>query len=125
MPRITSLVVSLPSRLSSRSPSSPHQFVRSASTVVGCARIAGVQSTVWIFAISAELTSRALSYRSWSSSSGCRSCKRRQAEVVDSQLAVGAQTERLGERDVPPVDLGGVPPVRVVRDEGRRPVRVG
>ena len=40
------------------------------STVVGWAMIAGVQSTVWILAISAAFTSRALSYSSWSDISG-------------------------------------------------------
>ena len=39
--------------MSKCSPSSPYQFVRSARTVVGWAMIAGVQSTVWILAISA------------------------------------------------------------------------
>jgi hypothetical protein len=61
MPRITSLPVRRPNRLSKCSPRRPYQFVRIPSTVVGFAMIAGVQSTVWIFAISAATTSRALS----------------------------------------------------------------
>src|SRR5881227_2829228 len=52
MPRMISFDVNRPNDLSKCSPSRPYQFVRSASTVVGCAMIAGVQSTVWIFAIS-------------------------------------------------------------------------
>ena len=61
MPRMTSFAVLRPKRLSSFSPSRPHQLARSASTVVGWAMIAGVQSTVWIFAISAALISRPFS----------------------------------------------------------------
>ena len=70
MPWNTSLPVRRPNSFSKRSPSSPYQFVRRASTVVGWARIAGVQSTVWIFAISAATTSRAFSYNCWSDMSG-------------------------------------------------------
>ena len=58
---MTSLCVTRPNILSKCSPTSPYQFVRSALTVVGWAMIAGVQSTVWIFAISAATTRRALS----------------------------------------------------------------
>ena len=38
----------------------PYQFARMPNFVVGCAMIAGVHSTVWIFAISAALIRRAL-----------------------------------------------------------------
>ena len=40
-------------------PSKPYQFTRMARFVVGCAMIAGVHSTVWIFAISAAMIRRA------------------------------------------------------------------
>ena len=53
MPRITSFFVFRPNVLSKRSPSRPYQLACIPSTVVGWAMIAGVQSTVWIFAISA------------------------------------------------------------------------
>lgn len=59
MPLITSLEPSLPNRDVMRRPT--HQFADIASRVVGCAMIAGVHSTVWIFAMSAALTSRARS----------------------------------------------------------------
>ena len=61
MPWSTSSSVIFPTRPCRCWPSSPYQFVRSASTVVGWAMIAGVQSTVWILAMSAAFTSRALS----------------------------------------------------------------
>jgi len=43
---------------------------------VGWAMIAGVQSTVWILAISAALTSRAFSYSCWSSIAGYSAASR-------------------------------------------------
>ena len=50
---------------------------------------------------------------------------RRQARLVDLQLAVGVRAERVGEGRVAPVDLRAVPPVAVVGEEDRGPVRVG
>ena len=50
---------------------------------------------------------------------------RRQALLVDPELAVLARAERGGERRVAAVDLRAVPPVRVVGDVRRRLVRVG
>ena len=55
------MLVRRPKVLSKRSPKRPNQFARSARTVVGWAMIAGVQSTVWILAMSAALTRRAFS----------------------------------------------------------------
>ena len=46
--------------------------------------------------------------------------RRRQAELVDLQLAVLARAQRVGEGGVAAVDLRAVPPVRVVGDERRR-----
>ena len=57
MPPSTSFELRLPRRL----PRIPYQFARIAYRVVGCAMIAGVHSTVWIFAISAALIRRARS----------------------------------------------------------------
>ena len=61
MPLSTSLPPIRPKRLVTRSPTRPHQFAFMPSFVVGWAMIAGVHSTVWIFAISAAFTSRARS----------------------------------------------------------------
>ena len=47
---------------------------------------------------------------------------RRQAPLVEAELAVLARAERVGEGLVAAVDLRAVPPVRVVGDERRRPV---
>ncbi len=58
---MTSLVLSRPKRRLTRSVATPHHWLRMASLVVGWAMIAGVQSTVWIFAIRAPLIMRALS----------------------------------------------------------------
>ena len=55
MPPRTSFELRLPSRL----PRIPYQFARIPNFVVGCAMIAGVHSTVWIFAISAAVIRRA------------------------------------------------------------------
>ena len=98
MPRITSFDVIRPKRLSSFSPSRPHQFVRSAVTVVGCAMIAGVQSTVWIFAISAATTSRALSKSCSSDSSGCVACRWSQTALcsrMNSECSSARPTQKL------------------------------
>ncbi len=51
--------------------------------------------------------------------------RREPAVVVDPQLAVLPGTESLRERDVTTVDLGAVPPVRIVGDEGGGPGRIG
>lgn len=62
MPEIISLVLdSLPASLVKVSPASPHQLAAMLILRAGCARMAGVHSKVWIFAIKAELTSLALS----------------------------------------------------------------
>ena len=61
MPLSTSLGPTRPKRRLNPSPRMPHQFARMPQAVVGWAMIAGVHSTVWIFAMSAELTRRALS----------------------------------------------------------------
>jgi hypothetical protein len=61
MPLITSFPLMRPNLRLIPSPAIPHQFALIARRVVGCAMIAGVHSTVWIFAISAEFTSRARS----------------------------------------------------------------
>jgi hypothetical protein len=61
MPLSTSPRPMRPNRRVTRSPTTPHQLAFIASFVVGCAMIAGVHSTVWILARSAELTSRAVS----------------------------------------------------------------
>jgi hypothetical protein len=47
-----------------------------------------------------------------------------QSALVQAQLAVLARADRLGECRIATVDLGAVPPVRVVGDEGRRFFRV-
>ena len=60
-----SLPLSRPNRLWTRSPSSPNQLARIPATVVGLLITAGVHSTVWILASSAESTRRAR----WNSSS--------------------------------------------------------
>ena len=65
MPLTTSLPLIRPKSLWTRSPASPNQLARSASLVVGWLMMAGVHSTVWILASSAEFTSRAR----WNSSS--------------------------------------------------------
>ena len=98
MPRITSFDVIRPIFLSSVSPSSPHQFVCSAFTVVGCAMIAGVQSTVWIFAISAATTRRALSNSCSSDSSGCVACRWSQTTLcsrMNSECSSASPTQKL------------------------------
>ena len=59
MPLKTSLVLMRPRYFLTGSPSKPHQLAFIPIFNAGCARMAGVQSTVWIFAISALLTSRA------------------------------------------------------------------
>ena len=59
-----------PKRLFIRSPASPHQLPFIASLSVGLFTIAGVQSSVWILAISALFASRALSYSCWSDQVG-------------------------------------------------------
>ena len=46
---------------------------------------------------------------------------RDQAELIDPELAVLARSQCVREARVAPVDLGAVPPVRVVGDERRRP----
>ena len=61
MPETISLPLIRPNRRFTHSEASPHHWPRMAVTVVGCAMIAGVQSTVWIFAISALFTIRARS----------------------------------------------------------------
>ena len=72
MPPSTSFVLRLPSRL----PRIPYQFARMPNCVVGWAMIAGVHSTVWIFAISAALIRRAFSKSSSSVQSGCSAASR-------------------------------------------------
>ena len=61
MPLMTSLELMRPKRRFTHSEASPHHCACIAVTVVGWAMIAGVQSTVWIFAISAPLIRRARS----------------------------------------------------------------
>jgi hypothetical protein len=66
MPLMTSLLLMRPHRFLAFSPARPHQLTIMAFSLVGWAMIAGVHSTVWIFAMSAALMSRARWY-SWSS----------------------------------------------------------
>ena len=61
MPLMISLLLMRPKRLCSHSPARPHQLPFIASLSVGLFTIAGVQSSVWILAISALFASRALS----------------------------------------------------------------
>ena len=61
MPERTSRSPKRPKRRRTPLPSSPYQVARIAFSVVGWPMIAGVHSTVWILAISAELIRRALS----------------------------------------------------------------
>ena len=71
MPLISSLLPTRPTSRCSRSPSSPHQLARMPIFSAGWAMIAGVHSTVWILAISAELTSWAVPKSSSSLICGC------------------------------------------------------
>ena len=57
-------------RLFAHAGSAPYQLAFIASFSTGLARMPGVHSTVWIFAISAELTSRAVRNRRSSSQVG-------------------------------------------------------
>lgn len=61
MPVNSSLLVKRRMNGFNRSPKTPNQLARIAKVVVGWAMIAGVQSMVWILAISATLIRRALS----------------------------------------------------------------
>ena len=59
MPLTTSLPLTRPNSSVTRLPASPYQFACIAIFVVGCEMTAGVHSTVWIFASTAALISRA------------------------------------------------------------------
>jgi hypothetical protein len=62
MPLMASLVFEMrPTTFVSFSPTIPHQLAFIPILRAGCARIAGVHSTVWILAMRAQLTIRALS----------------------------------------------------------------
>ena len=70
IPEIASLEEILPKRDRSFWPARPYQLACNPATAVGWAVTAGVHSTVWILASSAELTSRAFWKSCSSSSSG-------------------------------------------------------
>ena len=62
MPEMISLVLEMrPNILVIFSPTRPHQLELRATLMVGWARMAGVHSTVWILAMRAVLTRRAVS----------------------------------------------------------------
>jgi hypothetical protein len=75
----------------------PHQFARIAYFVVGCAMIAGVHSTVWIFAISAAVTRRALSKSRSSDQSGF-SAARRSAIALCSRVKSVCRSARPSQK---------------------------
>ncbi len=70
MPISTSRRVTLRSSREPRGPSMPYQLPCIAARIVGCGSTAGVHSTVWILAMTAELTRRAHLYSSSSPSPG-------------------------------------------------------
>jgi hypothetical protein len=84
MPLITSFGLIRPNREVTPSPTSPHQLAFMASLVVGWAMMAGVHSTVWIFAMSAALISRARS-KIWSSDHWRYSARRRSQMALCSR----------------------------------------
>ena len=73
----------------------PYQFARMPNFVVGCAMIAGVHSTVWIFAISAAVIRRALANSSSSVQSGCSDASR-------SAIALCSRVKSVQEREPEP-----------------------
>ena len=71
--------------------------------MTGCGRIAGVHSTVWIFAISAELISRALSNSCSSVQSGAACASRSQMWLCSSVNSVWSIARPIHQLSVKPL----------------------
>src|SRR5918994_1722598 len=88
MPLSTSLALILPSSLWIFSPATPHQLALIPICMVGWPRMAVVHSTVWIFAKSAALTSRAWSKSASSDQEGYSARRRSQIALCSSMKIV-------------------------------------
>ena len=119
MPPSTSPLPMRPRMRWRRSPNRPHQLASMASRSAGCARIAGVHSTVWILAIRAALTTRATSNSRWSDQDGY-SCPRR------SQIALCSSAKSVCIRPRPIHQLSAKPVIAmpVFGSVGRRPLSI-
>jgi hypothetical protein len=102
MPLITSLSLIRPSSRCTRSSAMPNQLARIPICSTGWARIAVVHSTVWIFAMSAAITRRALS-KTWSSlHDGYAACTTSQTALCSRMNAVCSSSSPIHQPSRPP-----------------------